>query len=1122
MNAAEPHLSAWVAANAGAGKTYTLAARVTRLLLAGAAPERILCLTYTKAAAAEMFDRLFKQLGEWSMLSDTALAERIAKIGADPGGKEELRAARRLFAKALETPGGLKIQTIHAFCQYVLSRFPLEAGVPTAFKVLDDRSAAELMAAARARVFERAMSGDMVVQSAIAHLATRLSDGRLQQILDSALGSDRGKLDGFFDKAAGPQNDWGSLLRLAHGARPEDTAENLAQEFCTALQMDEDKLKAVIAWLASGSKTDCERGTALAAAKELSSPAQKFDAIAAILLTKDGDLRKTLATKKLMEARPDLGDWLTALGLRVLETLERRKAVDAALLAESALTVIYEVRVIYAAEKRARNLLDYDDLIIRTQRLLSDRGSAWVLYKLDEGIDHILIDEAQDTSGLQWDIIQKLTEEFFAGESSGRGIRTLFAVGDEKQSIFSFQGADPKQFERRHAFFAARAAEGGREFLYQPLQNSWRSAPQVLEFVDRTFEAAEARDGLTSSDTPIKHHPLKDHLKGCVEFWPPLTVSDAAERDPWDLRPVDMAEESSPVVRLAEQIADRIKGWLNTGATLPGHDKPISPGDIMILLPRREPFGSEIIRRLKERGVPVAGADRIVLTEQIAVKDLIAYGRFALLPDDDLNLAALLRSPLLGISEEELFTLAHARSGSLWASLTAQQNQFPDAYALLSDARARADFSPPYEYYAQALLQGRRQLLKRLGADARDAIDEFLSLALQYEMAATPSLEGFLHWIETGAAEVKRDMDRGRDEVRVMTVHGAKGLEADIVILPDTTRLPTDSPDRGNLLYTDNGVLFPVAKEAATAPVLAAKAALDDAAMKEYRRLLYVALTRARERLIICGFENKKGTKPGSWHDLAGRAAALLGVPNDDGAHLFGDGRLMHQGKPKTAAAETIALPGWANIPAPAEPETPWLIRPSQAAGMDEPPSPSPASTGSRIERGLLIHALLANLPEVAPTSRATIGRQFLIKRGVENPDPWIAQILAVLDDPGFSAVFGPGSRAEVSLVADLPEIGPTARVHGRVDRLAITATEVFIVDFKTGRPVSRETEIPALYASQMALYRAAATRIFPGKTIACALIWTEGPSLLPLSPQFLESETLRIRTRLDPGGAHT
>jgi ATP-dependent helicase/nuclease subunit A len=1118
MNASDPRVSAWVAANAGAGKTYTLANRVTRLLLAGAPPERILCLTYTKAAAAEMAGRLFTQLGEWSMLSDSALAEKITKVGADPGGKEQLREARRLFAKALETPGGLKIQTIHAFCQYVLKRFPLEAGVPAAFDVLDDRSAADLMAAARARVFERAGTGDDELEAAIAYLVTHVSDNKLDQLLRCALGADRGRLDAFFAKAG---DDWSSLLKAAHGAGADDTIDTITGDFCKALRDEEETLKAAIAWLATGTKGDQDRSAALAAAKELLSELQQFDGLCGVLLTAEGALRKVLATKKLMDARPDLGEWLAALGEKAIAAKARLNAVKAANLAEAALTVIHAVRDVYAAEKRARNRLDYDDLIVRTHGLLHAHGSAWVLYKLDNGIDHVLIDEAQDTSGLQWDIVQKLTEEFFAGEGAERGERTLFAVGDEKQSIFSFQGADPKQFEVRRQFFAKRAADGQREFLYQPLQDSWRSAPEVLKFVDATFAADDARDGLTSTGAPILHNALKTDLKGCVEFWPPVTPDDAPARDPWDLRPVDMPRETSPVARLAEQIADRIKGWLTTHAALPGHAEAIKPGDIMILLPRREPFGSEIIRRLKERGVPVAGADRIVLTEQIAVMDLIALGRFALLPENDLNLACLLRSPLIGLSEEQLYELAQPRKGTLWDELASRSGDFTDAHALLSDARARADFMPPFEYFAHALIAGRKKLLKRLGTEANDAIDEFLALALQYENQYTPSLEGFLTWIERGGAQVKRDMERGRNEVRVMTVHGAKGLEADIVILPDTTRLPNDATANGQMLYTGDAVLFPVSKDIAPEAVKAAKDAANEAVLKEYRRLLYVALTRAKERLVICGFENKKGTKPGSWHTLAERAAEALGIAREDGSRVFGEAALSRVNpKAATQVPDTI-LPAWAITPAKVEQPAPWLIRPSDAAGMDEPAKRSPLASETPKRRGLLVHAMLARLPDIAESDRAGVAQRFLAAREV-NPaeaELLVAQTLAVISDAAFAKAFAPGSRAEVSLVADLPEIGPAARVHGRVDRLAVTEDEVLIVDFKTGK---REPDVPRLYATQMALYRAAAARIFPGRRIACALVWTEGPALVPLSDELLEAETRRIRSRLDPVGGAT
>jgi ATP-dependent helicase/nuclease subunit A len=1106
--ASDPKRSAWVAANAGAGKTHTLAARVTRLLLSGARPERILCLTYTKAAAAEMAQRLFEQLGRWSMLPDAELAQRIAELGGDIPDTEGLRRARRLFAEALETPGGLKIQTIHAFCQYVLTRFPLEAGVPASFRVLDERTARELAAEARVRVLERAGAGDALRATAIAYLVAHLSDVRLEQILDAALGADRGKLEAFLAFA-----DRTRRLKLAHGAQPDDDEQRIAGEFNAAL--DRKRLRESADWLSGGSKKDQERGAALAAAAEQSDSFLRLSLIGAALLTKEGAPRASLATKPLQQARPDLFAFLDMLAARAAEAEDRLRAVHGANLTDAALTLAETARDIYASEKRARGVLDYDDLIAETHRLLRDRGAAWVLYKLDEGIDHVLIDEAQDTSSLQWDIVQSLTEEFFAGEGAVGGVRTLFAVGDEKQSIFSFQGADPAQFEARRRFFAARAGEAKMPFSSEYLQTSRRSAPQILRFVDEVFSDPAAREGLTSVDQAIKHEPFRTEARGRVEFWPALKPAKSEDADLWDLRPVDLAREGSPVALLAKQITEKIAGWLAKRERLPGHATPIQPGDIMILLPRREPFGSEIIRRLKARGVPVAGADRIKLTEQIAVMDLIALGRFALLPEDDLNLAALLRSPLVGLGEDDLFALAHGRHGTLWQAL--ERSDFAEARAFLETARARADYAPPFEFYAQTLDAegGRLKLLKRLGSETEDAIDEFLSLALAYESAEPPSLEGFLHWLERGGAEIKRDMERGRGEVRVMTVHGAKGLEADIVILPDTTTLPENPATKGHILYTDEGALFPLPDKLAPRRLLAAKAAAQAETLKEHRRLFYVALTRAKERLIICGFENKTGLKPGSWHALAERAAKALGL-EVDGIHVYGEPAPTFAEASAPQATQCTPVPDWALKPAPAERPRPWIIRPSEAAAADEPAFPPRAA---QVQKGLLVHALLARLPEIAPARRAEAARKFLLARGVRGAEAesWTAQTLAVLDDPVFAPAFAVNSREEVSLMADLPELGPQARVHGRIDRLAVGPEEVLIVDFKTG-PV-RETDLPALYATQMALYRAAALRIFPGRRIACALLWVEGPLLQLLPDALLDREIARVRSRLDRAG---
>jgi ATP-dependent helicase/nuclease subunit A len=595
------------------------------------------------------------------------------------------------------------------------------------------------------------------------------------------------------------------------------------------------------------------------------------------------------------------------------------------------------------------------------------------------------------------------------------------------------------------------------------------------------------------------------------------------EQDYW--RPVDVESETSPVVQLAEKIAGKIRKWLDDKVRLPGHEKPIRAGDIMILMPRREPSATEIIRKLTQMRVPVAGADRIRLKYEIAVMDLMALGRFALLPEDDLNLAALLHSPLVGFSEEELFALANGRQGRLWRELTERRQELPafaSAHAFLSEVLGRADYAPPYEFFARVLSADnmRARLLARLGAEASDAIDEFLSLALEYEALATPSLEGFLHWVERGDAEVKRDMERGRDQVRVMTVHGAKGLEADIVFLPDTTTLPDPPGRRGELLYQEDRVIFPIRKADACEAVTAAKEVAKHEALKEHRRLLYVALTRAKDRLYVCGFENKNGIRPASWYRLA--EAAMLKIGNkiergENTIYALGDDAEERAAAGKSTGTK-MDLPEWVRAIPAAERERPRLIRPSDELVDDEPATFSPAGPkqAKRFRRGLLIHTLLARLPEIAPGERRAIALAFMAAQGedAEEAAALVDSTFGVLDDPQFAAAFAPGSKAEIAIVADLPELGDGARVSGRIDRLAITPEEVLAIDFKTNRPPPvRLEDVAPVYVRQMGLYKLALAKLFPERRIGCALVWTEGPRLMPLPAEILDKEAARLRS---------
>lgn len=1120
LAAADPQNSAWVSANAGAGKTHTLANRVTRLLLNGAKPERILCLTYTKSAAAEMQGRLFAQLGQWAMFDDGNLGRAIAEIGAEVPDAEGLRRARRLFALALDTPGGLKIQTIHSFCERILGRFPIEAGIPPAFRVLDDQTARDLIAGARAQVLERAGSGDTVLAAAAGVLVTEVSEGRVHQILDAALGNDRRKLERLFSHLPPGEHALRELAAHAHDAGGE-SVEKIAETFCAEARAQAEIFSAAVEWLSRGGSNDKKLSEHLAAFAARGFSTDAFRALRPAFCGSDGAPREKLASKALAAAEPQLLAHLTQLARNYVAAEQRCRAARAALLAHAALTLADAVRDVYAREKIRRGALDYNDLISETLLLLERKeAAAWVLYKLDGGLDHVLIDEAQDTSPEQWRIVRKLTEEFFAGAGARdlfAGRRTVFAVGDEKQSIFSFQGADPLEFDANRRRFAGRAPDS---FADVRLQISRRSAPEILRFVDEVFADPEARDGLTSAGETIVHRAFREHAKGRVEVWPTFKPIKGPEPDPW--RPVDVESEQSPVVQLADKVAATVRSWLDRRIVLPGHSAAVRAGDMMILMPRREPFASEIIRKLTQRGVAVAGADRIRLKNEIAVMDLMALGRFVLLPEDDLNLAALLRSPVVGLSEDELFALCHRRQGRLWRALRercTELQSFAFAEAFLSEALRRADYSPPYEFFAHALGEQavRARLLSRLGVEVSDAIDEFLSLALEYEGAGTPSLEGFLHWVERGDAEIKRDMERGRDQVRVMTVHGAKGLEADIVILPDTTTLPDPPGRRGELLYGESGAIFPIRNPDACEAVLRAKEEAKQQALREYRRLLYVAITRARDRLYICGFESKNGVRDGCWYRLAENAMARLGAKagGKNGAiYVLGD-----ELEDDTLAAESegpkILRPAWMCDAPPPEPERPRLIRPSdEIAGEPAVMAPTGPGNGPRFRRGLLIHTLLARLPEVGPAERPEIARAFLVAQGQNESDATalVDRTLRVLDDPEFAVAFAPGSRSEVAILADLPELGRGARISGRIDRLAVLDDRVLAVDFKTNRPPPKTIEeVSAVYLRQMALYRMALAKLFPGRRIDCALVWTEVPRLMELPEALLDKQIAAI-----------
>ena len=1144
LRASDPVASVWVGASAGSGKTKVLTDRVLRLMLTGTTPARILCLTFTKAAAAEMSIRINRTLGRWATLDEDSLTDELAALGGGMPDAGTRTTARRLFARVVDCPGGMKIQTIHAFCQSLLRRFPLEARLAPHFEVMDDHTAEGLLGEARDAVLEQGRSApETAIGRALARLTTALNAEQFADLL-AELTSQRGRIEALLRTHHGLD----ALVEAVHhllSVPPGTDESDILRAGTEPDAFDEAGLRLACQALAGGSKTDQERGGAIQAWLDSGDRLAGFDVYAAQFLTADGTVRKTLMTKKPATQFPLALAAMEDEAERLVTLSERRKAARVAASTTALMTLADALLGSYRERKAARALLDYDDLILTAKELLGRSAVPWVLYKLDGGLDHILIDEAQDTNPDQWAVVAAIAEEFFADTGAGSGagsgvgagaVRTVFAVGDEKQSIFSFQGADPAEFNRMRRRFEALAAESARAWADVSLNISFRSTAAVLGAVDAVFAQDTARDGVVLSGA-IAHRAFRRGQAGVVEVWPSIKPEPPPERAPWE-PPVARETVDSPANRLAAVIADTIAGWLRSGEMLESRGRPVQAGDVMVLVRRRTGFVTELVRALKERAVPVSGVDRMVLTRQLAVMDLMALAGFLLLPEDDLALATVLKGPLIGLDEDALFTLAYERKGSLWQALVRRAEGDPlfrPARVWLGDLMGRTDFRRPYELFAGLLaapcpadaVSGRRAMLGRLGPDALDPLDEFLAIALTFEKTEPPSLQLFLAWLEASEAEIKREQDAGGGRVRIMTVHGSKGLQAPIVFLPDTCGAPVQGP---GVLWPDEELPVPLyAPRVAQMEGIAtaARARANRRRDQEYRRLLYVALTRAEDRMIVCGWETTREPPGDCWYKLIGQAFEAAEGTGDAvrwdfdftgfGAHGW-RGSGWRWKDPQTAPArsdqpaeatvvEHPPLPDWWCLRAPPEPTPSRPLTPSRPE-TEEPAvrSPLEEGDGNRFQRGILVHRLLQTLPDLEPDLRDAAARRFLARPAhtltAEQQDRLARETLAVLEDPAFAHLFGPQSRAEVPVVG---LVGDRA-LSGQIDRLAVTGDAVWIADYKTNRPPPRAVEsVPEVYLAQMAAYRDAVAAIYPGRIIRCALVWTDGPFLMELPPTLLD-----------------
>lgn len=1172
--AAEPFGSRWVSANAGTGKTHVLVQRVLRLLLVGAKADTILCLTYTNAAAAEMENRLFERLSTWAVMSHNELQETVETLIGRVPDDAELRLARTLFATTLETAGGLKVQTIHSFCERLLRRFPLEADISPNSSLLDEAAARELKTDSIERILRRAAKKpeSRLGRALTTVIAFTSEDGFNSVINETLYKRQLLKKIGEREKAKAGKDPFGeAITRLYHefGLTNEDGAGELREQLSRIVS--DELIEAVYEVLNTGGGIAAKTAESLMLAKHAPNTNQRMNHLLDAFFTKSNPRtpKKSLCAKSVRETAPALIESLVDAQDAFALLWQKTRALRVARASEALLRLSSEIMQAYTSGKVQRAQLDFDDLIEKTNWLLEKSGGAsWVLFKLDSGLDHILVDEAQDTSPAQWSLISKLTEEFFAGKGTHENQqvdRTVFAVGDEKQSIYSFQGAQPKLFAQMRETMEQQAQSINHDLPLIPLTLSFRSTPAILQAVDAVFADRTKVGGITFGDRDIHHGAWRQGQAGLVEMWD-LECTEKQEKSPvWN--PLeDLQKADDPKERLAENIALTIRGWLKDKNLLKSKNRPIEPGDILILVRKRHPFTQPMIRALKRHGIPVAGADRMKVAEQIAVEDLMALGDFLLLPEDDLALATVLKSPMFGLDDDDLYIIRRDPSDPdlvtvgdtgvervknipLWWALKKAHDKnkselYTTAYEQLARWMKRADKVPPFELFAGLLdINGMREkLTARLGSEAGDAINEFLSMALSFDESSPPSLQEFLSTVRNANSEIKRDMEKGINEVRIMTVHGAKGLEAEIVFMPDTTSARSSNKSgtvqalaaSGHPPGTPDHLIWCIPGSKDVEQVKAIGDEKLDAEREEYNRLLYVAMTRARDRLYITGWLGRNRLQDHSWYALIKSGLEDLAVETNDerGNKIwrFESGEDTSSNKePETGTKsdeEELTPPDWMEQPAAKPPAKPIMVTPSKLIPHDlaetfsemlpddptEPERQKVARDGGK-KHGILVHALLEHLPELPEPLWQAAAKRVLETNSPElEPDQHqsiISEAIRVLETPAFAPFFGPTSSAETSLYSTLPITGKKGQplvISGQIDRLVVNENEVLVIDYKSNLHIPAKVEnIPTAYIVQLAAYRLSVRPLFPGKTIRCALLWTRKPELMWLPDSLLD-----------------
>jgi len=1161
--ASNPEYSVWVGASAGTGKTKVLTDRVLRLLLPradgrpGTAPGRIVCLTFTKAAANEMSLRINKKLGEWAVMDTDhndpkkSLRAILESLLNYPPTDAHITAAKKLFAQVIDSAVGIQIMTIHSFCQSVLGRFPVEAGLQPDFTLIEEGQASDLMSAAISSVIERAQSdqsADSALSQAINTVISEIDQAMFQSLLHQIY-QEKNQLHGLIEAYGSVEAIYANMCALLD-IKAGEAVETCMQAFCASDIPNEPSLKHVAElMLEDKGKLAPVRASSMLAWFGMM-PEMRYEMFGeykSAYLTASGTIHmKSFPPAAIKKLDPSAEVVLLQEAERILDIEDKIKCIKSAALTRDMLHIGVAVIEQYNAMKKARGVLDYDDLINYTMHLLTgkshgfsdlkgvDRSQVmpWILYKMDQGIDHILVDEAQDTNPEQWQIIEALSDEFFVGLSARDDVlRTSFTVGDIKQSIYGFQRAAPDEFKRMQGLMDQKIKTAGLINENVHLDISFRSTESVLKAVDLVF--AETQMEKAVMEEGVRHEPFRQGQAGHVELWPVFETDKPEQRDFWD-PPVTVHEYSTGSSALAKSIAERIRNELNQKSFLSSHGRAVQPKDYMILVRTRTAFVEQVMRALKSLNVPVSGADRMILKDQLAVQDCLSLVRFCLFPEDDLTLAEVLKSPFLSWNEEELFSLAYRRKGTLWQEVcnfdVEKINNIPEGAPCVDDNKreaardylsrliGRARTMGAYEFLSFILTQhcpvddqsGLRAICKRLGEDAFDPLQELLNAAQKFSHENIDHLQVFVDEQERKTTQLKREMEDASNQVRIMTVHGSKGLQAPIVILPDTMGGGANKIDR--LLWPEktdlNFPLFSSRKD--NDPEIYRKAyemRLKQEQDESYRQL-YVAMTRATDRLYIGGYTKTKKQNEDAWY-----FKILEAIQRYDGAQELDDGTLVISNPQTTdpdkvekegkAADDVKTMPEWLFSEVGEEPLPPRPLVPSRPSEEDEDIVMSPLLAGQekRFVRGNITHKLLEFLPDLHKGSQVNAAQKFVSKQvsdfSSEVRESIVQEVLDIIHHPEYSPFFAKGSMAEVPVTGLMDD---NRIVSGQIDRLVIDDNDIWIVDYKTNRPPPVDpANIPSVYRKQLKAYKDTIQEIYPKHTIHCGILWTDGPRFVRL-----------------------